>query len=419
MSYSIRRIDGRVVQGLSAKDVRGRAERGELWPDEEIQDEGRPGWQPLSKVPQLADALATGEAARANTTTRDAESLVREMGPAVLHLLSSGSYGTGFAIDAEGTILTNQHVVFDTTMCRIRFQSGLESTGRVLLRSPRLDLAIVRCALPTPDHLELPARRPTRLTQGSRACALGYPSPLGVFTVTEGLLSAQSVQLDGLRWHQISAAVNPGNSGGPVMGGRGELIGVATLKGVQTEGVAWAIPFEDVVGFVRQFWSEVESGHIGIPSAIELMRETSRPPHGGEIRLAVRRLSLEYGFRLLKSRTDSDGVLRTAHMVSPHGVPLSIHLDPYPPGNTSPDAFEYLYMYSSLGKIPAEAASSPRFLGDLLSHNQLTPHWQFSIRDDELILRYCRDARLLDSSEVVVVAEDLIFLAKHFSADPD
>jgi hypothetical protein len=69
-------------------------------------------------------------------------------------------------------------------------------------------------------------------------------------------------------------------------------------------------------------------------------------------------------------------------------------------------------MYSMCGTIPGEAAEIASFRKAILEHNCMTPHWQFAERDGDLHLRYCRQADLLDSSEVIHAVEDLRFIIR-------
>lgn len=413
MSYTIRRYDGRVLEGWSGSDVKHGCIRGELWPDEELRSQDGRRWSALSAVPSLAEALAQGAAMRASTEPLHPERLTKDNAPAVVQVMSSCGSGTGFAIDSEGMVLTNDHVVSESTVCRVRFHNGLESAARVIRRGDSVDLAAVKCALPTPSFMDLNARRPASVAQGARAFALGYPGHVDCFSITAGLVSALNVTRQQMRWHQISAPVNPGNSGGPVLGERGELIGVATQReswhsdGRHTEGIAWAIPFEEVCAFTRRLWSEILDGHVSVPSSSDLMRECIRPDPADEIQLAVRRLVREQGFRVLESSNFNGGPLRSARLAGPEGELVDIVLDRYP---LSPDRDSgpwYLYMYSPLGEIPADANAAVGFHRRALELNMKFPHWHFAESDGRLLLRLCRQANLLDAVEVLHAVEDL------------
>ena len=417
MSYDIRRCDGRILRGLSSREVGSLCQRGDLWPDEELRSAGSAdsaAWKPLSAVSKLATALAEGARVRESLSAVHPELIAAENADAVVQLVCpSGGAGSGFAIDGAGTIVTNEHVVSDATVCRIRLDSGLEAAARVMYRSDTLDLAVVKCSLPTARHIDPNLRRPAVVRQGARAFVLGYPGHVDAFSMTQGLVSALNVARDGKRWHQVSAPVNPGNSGGAVLGERGELIGVPTERanmhadGRHAEGISWAIPFEDLCSFLRQFWSEVAADRIRVPSAVDLVRECNRPDPAHEIQLAVRRLVRDRGFRVTKAEHFGNGPLRRASLVGPDGQSLDIVLDRYPFGTKEQPGPLYVFMYSGLGECPAEAAASPDFLRRVLGLNMALPHWQFAELDGALLLRYCRQADLLDASEVLNVVDDL------------
>lgn len=416
MPYAIRRYDGRILRGLSGGDVMSACRRGELWPDEELRSEdgdSRGRWASLSSVGKLADALAEGVARRTGLEPLHPEHLTRDNAPAVVQVISPSGGGTGFAIDANGIVLTNDHVVSDATVCRIRFHNGLESAARVIRRAESLDLAAVKCALPTPGFIDPNVRRPLTLNQGARAFALGYPGHVDTFSITAGLVSALNVSRDGLRWHQVSAPVNPGNSGGPVLGERGELIGIATQRenkyadGRHTEGIAWAIPFEEVSSFTKRLWTEIEEGTLSVPSSSDLMRECTRPDPAEEVQLAIRRLVRDCDYRVLDVSHFEGGALRSASLAGPAGEQLQLVIDRYPlspDGNSGP---WYLFMHSSLGQIPADAQRSPDFHRRVLEFNTRLPHWHFAEHEGQLVLRFCRQANLLDAVEVLQVVEDL------------
>lgn len=417
MSYSIRRFDGRILSGLAAGEVFSQCQRGDLWPDEELRSDGAAAvvWNPLSSFGKLAPALAQGKAVRESSAVVHPEQLASENSAAVVQIVCpSGSSGSGFTIDGAGTVVTNEHVVSDATVCRVRLHSGLESAARVLHRSDTLDLAVVKCALPTARHIDPNVRRPASVRQGARAFVLGYPGHVDAFSMTQGLVSALNVARSGKQWHQISAPVNPGNSGGAVLGERGELIGIPTQRadlhadGRHAEGISWAIPFEDVCGFLRQFWGEVEAGRIRIPSAIDLVRECNRPDPAHELQLAVRRLVRDRGFRVIEVDHFTEGPLRRASLVGPRGEGLVVVIDHYPLGTRERPGPHYVFMYSALGEFPAEAAASASFHARILGLNMTLPHWQFAESEGQLVLRYCRQAELLDATEVLNVVDDLV-----------
>jgi S1-C subfamily serine protease len=165
----------------------------------------------------------------------------------VVQVRTNRGSGTGFAV-APGTILTNKHVVEDATTVSVRLRGGDELSATVAVESSVFDMALVRV-----EGLLLPPVAFAQVSEddlGEAVVAVGYPLDLGGgATVTRGILSAVRVeggQFTG-EWIQTDAAVNPGNSGGPLVNLRGEVVGMVTWGIVQladlapVEGIKFAL----------------------------------------------------------------------------------------------------------------------------------------------------------------------------------
>jgi serine protease Do len=167
----------------------------------------------------------------------DASELFKQWAPAVVSIAirtpTASGGGTGFLIDDEGTIATNHHVIEHGGEAVIKFMNGaLYKEIWVLADDPDADLAILRVNLKKPDEGDPPDVTPTELGDsesvvvGERAISIG--NPLGLeHTLTTGIVSARRTYA-GKNWIQMSTPVSPGNSGGPVFNGRGQVIGVTT-----------------------------------------------------------------------------------------------------------------------------------------------------------------------------------------------
>jgi 2-alkenal reductase len=183
--------------------------------------------------------------------------------------------GTGFIIDEDGHIVTNWHVVTGGTSYLVILADGTEVEADLIGEDPRDDLAVVRI-----DPAFVPAVVPfgdsEALRPGQTVLAIG--SPLGAFgnTVTRGIVSALNRdQLGGEGICQAyndliqhDAAINQGNSGGPLFNLRGEVVGVNTLgipqsgQGVPVQGLFFAVPSNIVVTVVEQI---IDQGFISAP----------------------------------------------------------------------------------------------------------------------------------------------------------
>jgi S1-C subfamily serine protease len=169
--------------------------------------------------------------------------------------------GTGVVIVDTGVILTNLHVVNGAKAIKIVFHDGLESDAIVTGVQPEHDLAVLQ-AKTIPDDLEAATLRSTQgLRPGEPVIAVGFPFGIGP-SVSAGVISGlgrEYQNADGKRiltnLIQFDAAVNPGNSGGPLITLEGEVIGIVTGLLNPTEqrvfiGIGFAVPIENAAGAV-------------------------------------------------------------------------------------------------------------------------------------------------------------------------
>jgi S1-C subfamily serine protease len=164
-----------------------------------------------------------------------------------------GGLGSGVVVNRRGDILTALHVVEDATAIEVTFADGTKSEAEVVSRDPDNDIAVVRAARPPPDPVPAILGNPAAAQPGSEAYAVGSPFGLGG-SISAGVISAVDRTfkprngnrvLRGLI--QIDAAVNPGNSGGPLIDRDGRVIGIVTALINPTEddvfiGIGLAVP---------------------------------------------------------------------------------------------------------------------------------------------------------------------------------
>ena len=169
--------------------------------------------------------------------------------------------GTGVVIVDTGVILTNLHVVHGAKSIKVFFSDGLESDAMVVGVQPEHDLAVLQ-AKTIPDDLYAATLRSTAgLRSGEPVVAVGFPFGIGP-SVSAGVISGLGREYqtaDGKRvltnLIQFDAAVNPGNSGGPLVTPEGEVIGIVTGLLNPTEhrvfiGIGFAVPIENAAGAV-------------------------------------------------------------------------------------------------------------------------------------------------------------------------
>jgi serine protease Do len=178
--------------------------------------------------------------------------------------------GSGFVIDPSGLIVTNYHVVENAFEIAVTFSDGTILPGTMLHASRLADLAVVQVK---PDHPLTPAQwgDSTRLSVGDQVFAIGNPLGLGL-SVSAGIVSGLNRDVQDSPYNhyiQTDAAINHGNSGGPLFDMKGRVVGVDTALVSPTEasaGLGLAIPSdaaEFVVGRLMQYgW--VRPGWIGV-----------------------------------------------------------------------------------------------------------------------------------------------------------
>lgn len=180
--------------------------------------------------------------------------------------------GSGFAISPDGLVVTNSHVVQGARRIAARFPDGRTVAARLLGEDPAADVALLRVAADDLPYIELGQSASLRV--GQIAIAIG--NPLGFqTTVTAGVVSALGRALPSAGGRliddviQTDAALNPGNSGGPLLDGRGRVIGVNTAIIPGTQGICFAVAIDLVRVVLADLirYGRVRRGYLGIGGA--------------------------------------------------------------------------------------------------------------------------------------------------------
>ncbi|MGE3819524.1 MAG: S1C family serine protease [Isosphaeraceae bacterium] len=180
--------------------------------------------------------------------------------------VASGS-GSGFVIDKKGHILTNYHVVESANAVQVTLFDGSAHPARVIGADAANDVAVVKIDAPAELLFPLPLGDSAAVVVGQKVLALGNPFGLER-TLTTGIVSALDRSLRSKNNRtikgiiQTDAAVNPGNSGGPLLNARGEVIGVNTAiisQVGQSAGISFAVPIN---GIARILQSLIENGRV-------------------------------------------------------------------------------------------------------------------------------------------------------------
>ena len=221
----------------------------------------------LTTAPSAAAPVAqAAPAAQGGTSTDTVIRVYRDWRPSTVAVISSvvppgfrsepqprGS-GTGFIIDNQGHILTNNHVVADADRLEVTLADGTTIPAQLVGRDSRFDLAVLRAAVPAEQLRPTVLGDSDQVQVGEQVVAIGNPYGLEG-TVTTGIVSSRRPLVsepegDGVLVNaiQTDASINPGNSGGPLLNSRGEVIGVTTM-GLMPEGgqagLNFAIPINN------------------------------------------------------------------------------------------------------------------------------------------------------------------------------
>jgi S1-C subfamily serine protease len=247
-------------------------------------------------------AGTSGDEAALDAYSRAVVHATDVVAPAVAHLevelRGRKGAGSGFAFTPDGLLLTNSHVVHGAKAIRASFADGLTREASVLGEDPDTDIAVIRIGAAGLPAVKLGASRAVRV--GQLAIALGNPYGFQ-HTVTAGVVSALGRSLRSQTGRliddvlQTDAALNPGNSGGPLVNSRGEAIGVNTAIIPGAQGLCFATAIDTVKWVVMQLLKDgrVRRGYLGIAGAnVPLARRMARH-FGLENTHAVRVESLE------------------------------------------------------------------------------------------------------------------------------
>ena len=207
--------------------------------------------------------------------SRTVAQIVDAVGPAVARIETGGDgrrggIGSGFVIADDGLVLTNSHVVAGARRVRVVLPEGREASAEVIGDDPDTDLALLRAPLPA-GTVVARLGDSKMLRRGHLVVAIG--NPLGFeSTVTAGVVSALGRSLRGKSGRliedviQTDAALNPGNSGGPLVAGSGEVVGINTAMIGGAQGLCFAVSANTARFVVGEFVAHghVRRAHLGI-----------------------------------------------------------------------------------------------------------------------------------------------------------
>ena len=245
----------------------------------------------LEKVDETLADIAQAHATHSARRALPAEEIVRRAAPAVVLLRGAQKQGSGFFVTDTGMIATNAHVVRDESRIVAVSPPGVDRPARIVYLDADLDFALVKVDASGLPHLTLADTG--RLAPGQNVVAIGNPGAGMPNSVSKGIVSAigPKPELGAGTWIQTDAAVNPGNSGGPLLDSAGEVIGINTARAVSAKadanvsGIGFALSSADVLRVLRRLYPanlERLSAEAPADEGAGSLRVTSEPD-GAEI----------------------------------------------------------------------------------------------------------------------------------------
>lgn len=190
----------------------------------------------------------------------------------VFVIYTDDAMGSGFAI-GENCIITNAHVVEDAAAVEVDSYDEQQYEATVLYIDDDLDIAVLAVADGTLKPLSVGDF--SQCKTGDDIYAVGAPDYM-TYTLTKGVISAKERKIGTHSYIQIDAAVNSGNSGGPLLNEAGEVIGVNSMKLTDSEGIALAIPMTAVCDFLADNGIQLtENNNVAGVLSIEDMKNES------------------------------------------------------------------------------------------------------------------------------------------------
>ena len=242
----------------------------------------------LIPIPKAFTGQVDVKAARKLSTelARDLslEQIVALVKPSVVHLKGTDRAATGFFITDTGVIATNAHVAHGEESLVARLSTGFEFLATVTYIDDEVDIALLKVEGVMFPHLALADA--TTVEPGQEVVAVGNPGEAMEFSVTRGIVSAvdKFPNAGPGTWIQTDAQLNPGNSGGPLINMKGEVIGVTTSKPAneKTSGIGFALSTSDLVRVLNKFYptESVKTDQLSAPKFPEVKRPVSLSPKG-------------------------------------------------------------------------------------------------------------------------------------------
>ncbi len=178
----------------------------------------------------------------------------------VIQIATPFSTGTGFYLKKEGILITNEHVVRGNREVVVEGAMVSRQMAKVLFTDPRFDLAFLECRA-EPEIPDIDLSEGKKAVEGEMVSAIGHPFGLK-FSATQGIISNAAHRENDLLYLQHDAALNPGNSGGPLVDIHGFVIGVNTFIINNGENIGFSLPVEYLSKSINEYKSD-SNGRTG------------------------------------------------------------------------------------------------------------------------------------------------------------
>lgn len=228
--------------------------------------------------------------------------VVEVVAPAVVNILCTAGYhgmgassGSGFIIRSDGLIVTNAHVVAPSTdgKCIVTLHNGKKRTATIQSMDVQSDIAIVkvdeRVGYADPPFPVVSLGTSSKVRSGEFVIAIGSPmhlqnsASLGIVSATARHASELGLSNNRSEYIQTDAAINVGNSGGPLVNLDGEVIGINTMKVKGTDGISFAIPMDIATQIIKQLLERgrVTRPYVGLKMALAKKLDTRKRERTG------------------------------------------------------------------------------------------------------------------------------------------
>ncbi len=209
---------------------------------------------------------ATTQSPSADIETASITSAIAKVSPSVVYIVADygkwHSSGTGMFITTDGYVLTNEHVVSEGYYATVNLPDRRSIRAEIVYRDQKLDIALLKCA--GDNYPTVTLGSDTEPILGEDVVALGFPSAAQLgdsVSLSKGIISAFRT-IDGVKYIQTDASLNPGSSGGPLVNVRGEVIGMNSWKLTESEGISFAIALDSIKPHINTKVRQLASGQL-------------------------------------------------------------------------------------------------------------------------------------------------------------